>query len=68
MLTVLAYTLGVLLFEQLLALLDNGQPLTTDAVERSLAMLQRSEGKPAEVRANPRVVEAYLGKAASEEG
>ncbi len=41
--------LGVLLFEQLLALLDNGQPLTTDAVERSLAMLQRSEGKPAEV-------------------
>jgi phosphate starvation-inducible PhoH-like protein len=41
--------LGVLLFEQLLALLDKGQPLTTDAVERSLAMLQRSEGKPAEV-------------------
>ena len=41
--------LGVLLFEQLLALLDNGQPLTSDAVERSLAMLQRSEGKPAEV-------------------
>ena len=41
--------LGVLLFEQLLALLDTGQALTTDAVERSLAMLQQSEGKPAEV-------------------
>ena len=41
--------LGVLLFEQLVALLDKGQPLTTDAVERSLAMLQQSEGKPAEV-------------------
>ena len=41
--------LGVLLFEQLLALLDKGQPLTSDAVERSLSMLQRSEGKPAEV-------------------
>jgi branched-chain amino acid transport system ATP-binding protein len=27
-----------------------------------------AEGKPAEVRANPRVVEAYLDKAASEEG
>ncbi len=41
--------LGVLLFEQLIALLDKGQPLTADAVERSAAMLQQSEGKPAEV-------------------
>jgi phosphate starvation-inducible PhoH-like protein len=41
--------LGVLLFEQLLALLDKGQSLTTDAVERSVAMLQQSEGKPADV-------------------
>ena len=41
--------LGVLLFEQLLELLDKGQSLTTDAVERSLSMLQQSEGKPAEV-------------------
>jgi phosphate starvation-inducible PhoH-like protein len=41
--------LGVLLFEQLLALLDKGQPLSADAVERSLAMLQQAEGKPAEV-------------------
>ena len=49
--------LGVLLFEQLLALLDRGQPLTSDAVERSLSMLQRSEGVRsgawAELRARP---------------
>jgi len=41
--------LGVLLFEQLLALLGKGETLTADAVERSASMLQQSEGKPAEV-------------------
>src|SRR5687767_5694478 len=42
--------LAVLLFEQLLALLDKGQPLTGDAVERSLAMIKGGEDvKPAEV-------------------
>jgi phosphate starvation-inducible PhoH-like protein len=41
--------LGVLLFEQLLALLDKGQTLTSDAVERSVGMLQQSSGKPADV-------------------
>src|SRR5687767_13314084 len=41
--------LGVLLFEQLLELLGKGQPLTADAVERSVSMLQQSAGKPAEV-------------------
>jgi len=38
------------LFEELLALLDKGDLLTTDAVERSLAMLRsRSPERPAEV-------------------
>ena len=38
------------LFEQLLQLLDRGEPLTPEAVERSLAMLTRDSGeKPAEV-------------------
>ncbi|MCW2615654.1 MAG: phosphate starvation-inducible protein PhoH [Frankiales bacterium] len=42
--------LGVLLFEQLLELLDKGEPLTGDAVERSLGMLRQSDGsRPAEV-------------------
>jgi phosphate starvation-inducible PhoH-like protein len=42
--------LAVLLFEQLLALLAKGQPLTGDAVERSLAMIKGGENvKPAEV-------------------
>ncbi|MEX2289482.1 MAG: PhoH family protein [Mycobacteriales bacterium] len=41
--------LGVLLFEQLLALLGKGQTLTSDAVERSLGMLKQAEDKPAEV-------------------
>ena len=41
--------LGVLLFEQLIALLGKGETLTADAVERSASMLQQSEGKPAEV-------------------
>ncbi len=41
--------LGVLLFEQLIALLAKGETLTPDAVERSASMLQQSEGKPAEV-------------------
>ncbi len=42
--------LGALLFEQLLALLDRGQPLTPQAVEESLAILQREGGgRPADV-------------------
>jgi phosphate starvation-inducible protein PhoH and related proteins len=41
--------LGVLLFEQLLVLLDKGQTLTSDAVERSVGMLKQSDGKPADV-------------------
>jgi phosphate starvation-inducible PhoH-like protein len=40
--------LGVLLFEQLLALLGKGQPLTPDAVERAVAVLKQ-DGKPADV-------------------
>jgi phosphate starvation-inducible PhoH-like protein len=40
--------LGVLLFEQLLALLAKGQPLTPDAVERAVAVLKQ-DGKPADV-------------------
>ncbi len=42
--------LGVLLFEQLLALLATGELLTADAVERSLALLRQADGSaPAEV-------------------
>ena len=39
---------GVLLFEQLLALLAKGQPLTPDAVERAVAVLKQ-DGRPADV-------------------
>ena len=42
--------LGVLLFEQLLALLAKGEQLTADSVERSASMLRQSDGsKPADV-------------------
>ncbi len=42
--------LGVLLFEQLIALLDKGERLTPDAVERSAGMLKQADGnKPADV-------------------
>jgi phosphate starvation-inducible PhoH-like protein len=42
--------LGVLLFEQLLALLAKGERLTGDAVERSVSMLRQADGsKPADV-------------------
>jgi phosphate starvation-inducible PhoH-like protein len=42
--------LAVLLFEQLLALLAKGQPLTADAVESSMSMLKRDDDeRPAEV-------------------
>jgi phosphate starvation-inducible PhoH-like protein len=42
--------LAVRLFEELLSLLERGQQLSSDAVERSLAMLQTgSEDRPAEV-------------------
>jgi phosphate starvation-inducible PhoH-like protein len=38
------------LFEQLLLLLDRGEPLTRDAIERSLTMLTKDEGdRPADV-------------------
>jgi phosphate starvation-inducible protein PhoH and related proteins len=40
--------MGVLLFEQLLALLGKGQPLTPDAVERVVAVLKQ-DARPAEV-------------------
>jgi phosphate starvation-inducible PhoH-like protein len=42
--------LGVLLFEQLLALLAKGETLTADSVERSAAMLRQADGsRPADV-------------------
>ena len=42
--------LGVLLFEQLLALLAKGEVLTGEAVERSLGMLRQGDGsRPADV-------------------
>jgi phosphate starvation-inducible protein PhoH and related proteins len=41
--------LAVLLFEQLIALQGKGQALTSDAVERSLAMLRQDEGRPADI-------------------
>jgi phosphate starvation-inducible PhoH-like protein len=41
--------LGTRLFEELLSLLDKGQVLSGDAVERSLAMLRTGGDRPAEV-------------------
>ncbi len=41
--------LGTRLFEQLLALLDQGQQLSGDSVERSLLMLRSSGDRPADV-------------------
>ena len=41
--------LAVTVFSQLIEMLDKGQPLTADSVERSLAMLSRHEGQPADV-------------------
>src|SRR5687767_13120773 len=43
--------LGTRLFEELLSLLDKGQVLSGDAVERSLAMLRTGGDRPAEVLA-----------------
>jgi phosphate starvation-inducible protein PhoH and related proteins len=40
--------MGVLLFEQLLALLGTGQPLTPDSVERAVAVLKQ-DARPADV-------------------